>query len=231
MAMPAIWCSGWKSCWPTGGSGTACSALRKDNTGYDLRDLFIGSEGTLGIITAAVMKLFPAPKSKATAFVGLAGLGEALRAASTSPRMGAGELTAFELMPRIGIEFVLRHAEGTRDPLAGPHPWYVLMELSSQRAGRGEPTRGASSAQALEQGVVADAAIAASLAGRRFLAAARDAVGGAASRGRQHQARCFGAGLARAGLPRAGIDASPRWFPAAGPCPSAISATATSTST
>jgi FAD/FMN-containing dehydrogenase len=139
-------------------------SLRKDNTGYDLRDLFIGAEGTLGIITAAVLKLFPMPKSRATAFVGLVGLGEAARFFDLAYEMGAGELTAFELLPRIGIEFALRHAEGPREPLAAAYPWYVLMELSSLRADAAEPAAEALLIAAAERSLIADAALAGSLA-------------------------------------------------------------------
>ncbi|MGF1623109.1 MAG: FAD-binding oxidoreductase, partial [Rhodomicrobiaceae bacterium] len=138
-------------------------SLRKDNTGYDLRDLFIGAEGTLGIITAAVLKLFPQPKSKATAIVGLAGLEEAARFFDLAYEMGAGELTAFELLPRFGIEIVLRHAEGTRDPLGKPHPWYALIELSSQREGEAEPGMEKLLVAGVEQELIADGAMAASL--------------------------------------------------------------------
>jgi FAD/FMN-containing dehydrogenase len=138
-------------------------ALRKDNTGYDLRDLFIGSEGTLGVITAAVLKLFPQPKSKATAMVGLSNLDDAARFFDLAYEMGAGDLTAFEIMPRIGIEFVLRHAEGTRDPLGAPHPWYVLIELSSQREDTAPTALEALLVKGVEDEIVADAALAASL--------------------------------------------------------------------
>jgi FAD/FMN-containing dehydrogenase len=139
-------------------------ALRKDNTGYDLRDLFIGAEGTLGVITAAVLKLVPQPKSKATAFVGLAGLDEAARFFDLAYEMGAGELTGFELLPHIGIEFVLRYGEGARDPLADEHPWYALIELSSLRADAAEPVAEAILVAALERGLIVDASLAGSVA-------------------------------------------------------------------
>ena len=139
-------------------------ALRKDNTGYDLRDLFIGSEGTLGIITAAVLRLLPPPKSKATAFLGFASLDHAARFFDLALEAGAGELTAFELIPRLGIEFVLRHAEGTRDPLAASHPWYALIEIASQRVDEASIRAEALLVQAVETEIVADAVIAASLA-------------------------------------------------------------------
>jgi len=108
--------------------------LRKDNTGYDLKHLFIGSEGTLGIITAAALRLFPAPKGRAVAFVAVNGPAEALTLFRRfSAAAGAG-LTGFELMPRIGIEFTLKHLDGARDPLAEPYPWYALVEISSGRS-------------------------------------------------------------------------------------------------
>lgn len=139
-------------------------ALRKDNTGYDLRDLFIGSEGTLGIITAAVLRLLPPPKSKATAIVGLASVEDAARFFDLALETGAGELTAFELIPRIGIEFVLRHADGARDPLAAPYPWYALIEIASQRVDEAAMRAEALLVQAVETDIIADAVLAASLA-------------------------------------------------------------------
>ena len=109
-------------------------ALRKDNTGYDLRDLFIGSEGTLGVITAAVLQLFPRPRETATAYAGCANLEDVARLYEFARSSGGGSLTAFELIPRIGIEFVLRHASDVHDPLHTPSTWYVLLEFSGARA-------------------------------------------------------------------------------------------------
>ena len=134
------------------------TGLRKDNTGYDLRDLFIGSEGTLGIVTAAVLKLFPASKSRVTAFVGC-GSPEAALDLFARLRAEAGEaLIAFEYLPRLAIEIVLRHGPGTVDPLAEPHDAYALIELSSPQAeadlsGLLESVL----AGALEDGIVTDA--------------------------------------------------------------------------
>jgi len=120
---------------PDGQVLSSLSRLRKDNTGYDLKDLFIGAEGTLGIITAAVLKLFPAPRQKATAFVGLPDPLAAGRLLSRL-REGAGDaLTGFEIMPAFGLETVLKHVPGTRAPLEGTHAFYVLAELSSPRRG------------------------------------------------------------------------------------------------
>jgi D-lactate dehydrogenase (cytochrome) len=137
--------------------------LKKDNTGYDLKNLFIGAEGTLGIITAAVIRLLPRPRSVETAFIGLASPQAALDLLGVATDMTGGAVTSFELMMRLGIEGVIRHAAGTRDPLAGPHPWYVLMELSSQaRSGLRETMEGIL-ASGFEKGLIADAAIAESL--------------------------------------------------------------------
>lgn len=111
------------------------SPLRKNNTGYDLKNLLIGSEGTLGIITAATVKLFPAPEDHETALVNVASPAVAF-ALFTMMRDRAGQnLTAFELVPRRGIDFQLRHKMIASDPTAGPSPWYVLMEISRPRGG------------------------------------------------------------------------------------------------
>jgi len=105
--------------------------LRKDNTGYDLKNLFVGSEGTLGMVTAAVIKLFPAPKSRATAICGLASPEDALAFLTLAKAAGGSSLTTFEIIPRLGIELVLKHFTDTRDPLFNCHDWYVLIEFSS----------------------------------------------------------------------------------------------------
>ncbi len=134
--------------------------LKKDNTGYDLRNLFIGAEGTLGIITAAVLKLLPRPRSVETAFVGLAAPQAALELLGLATDRTAGGVTSFELMARMGIYFVLKHNAGLRDPLGNVHPWYVLIELSSQAAEGLRATLEEILAQGHARGLVADAAIA-----------------------------------------------------------------------
>jgi FAD/FMN-containing dehydrogenase len=137
--------------------------LKKDNTGYDLKNLFIGAEGTLGVITAAVLRLLPRPRAVETAFAGVPSPQAALALLDIATQSAAGGLTSFELMPRAGLELVLRHAAGCRDPLTAPHPWYVLVELSSQgESGLREVMEGVL-AQAFERGLVADAAVADSL--------------------------------------------------------------------
>jgi FAD/FMN-containing dehydrogenase len=136
--------------------------LRKDNTGYDLKNLFIGAEGTLGIITAAALKLFPNPRSTATAFVGLADPVQALRLLEIARQFAAAGVTSFELIPRIGVDFVLAHAVGSRDPLGATHRWYVLLEISSQTTAGADETMAVALQDALERGVIEDASIAAS---------------------------------------------------------------------
>ncbi len=143
--------------------------LKKDNTGYDLRHLFIGSEGTLGIITAAVLKLFPAPRAVETAFVGVNSPADALALLGLAQARAGTAVTAFELMPRIGMEFVLKHLPGARDPLASAHPWYVLIELSSPMEKNLRAVLEDLLAVGSETGPVRDAAIAASEAQRSAL--------------------------------------------------------------
>ena len=140
--------------------------LRKDNTGYDLKNLFIGAEGTLGIITAAVMKLFPLPAARATAFLAVPGPQAALTLLGRAKASAGGTLTTFELMSRLCVEFVLRHGAGTRDPLSSPSPWYVLMEVSSQSAAGLDEAVEAFLGDALDEGLVTDAALAGSLGQR-----------------------------------------------------------------
>ncbi len=110
-------------------------ALRKDNSGYDLKDLIIGSEGTLGIITAAVLRLFPKPAERMTAMAGLGALEMAPGFFARAYEAAGPALTAIEIMPRIGLDFVLRHGASVRDPFPAPHAWYVLLELTSPREG------------------------------------------------------------------------------------------------
>jgi FAD/FMN-containing dehydrogenase len=141
------------------------SKLKKDNTGYDLRNLFIGAEGTLGIITAATLRLFPKPRAVETAFVGLNSPTQALKLLEISRNEAAGTLTSFELLSDISVDFSVRHGIDIRHPLPGAHPWYVLMELSSPRDDA-RATLESILAQGLEKAVVDDAVIAANLAQR-----------------------------------------------------------------
>jgi D-lactate dehydrogenase (cytochrome) len=139
--------------------------LRKDNTGYDLKQLFIGAEGTLGIITTAVLRLFPAPVQKATAFIGLARVEHAMAILERTRALAGEQLDCVELMPRLGLEFTLRHIPDTTDPLGDPHPWYLLLELASGKAGDHlAETLEALLAEAYDDGLIGDAALAASAA-------------------------------------------------------------------
>ncbi len=137
--------------------------LKKDNTGYDLRHLFIGSEGTLGIITAAVLKLFPRLRAVETAFIGVPSPHAALALLNLAEERAGGPVTGFELIPRIALEFAVKHAPMCRDPLAGSHAWYVLLELSSQAQDGLRAQMEEILSAGVEQTLVADATIAASL--------------------------------------------------------------------
>src|SRR2546430_12756830 len=116
---------------PDGRVLNALNKLKKDNTGYDLKDLFIGAEGTLGVITAAVLRLIPRPRSVETAFVGVPSPQAALDLFGLANERATGNVTSFELMLRLGFEMVLRHGAGCRDPLPQLHPMYMIIELSS----------------------------------------------------------------------------------------------------
>lgn len=133
--------------------------LRKDNTGYDLKNLFIGSEGTLGIVTGAVLKLFPKPRDRATAMIGLASPTQARDLLALAQELSGRRVTGFEIIPRFGIDIVLKHGPGLRDPIEDTHPWYVLMELSGE--GGLNETASTILEAGFERGLLADAAVAA----------------------------------------------------------------------
>jgi D-lactate dehydrogenase (cytochrome) len=141
--------------------------LKKDNTGYDLKNLFIGAEGTLGIITAAVLKLFPRPRSVETAFIGVPSPHAALDLLNLVQSRTGGAATTFELMNRLAIQVAVKHGPGCRDPLATPQPWYVLLELSSSETSGLRETMESVLAAAVEAGLVTDATIAVSLEQRQ----------------------------------------------------------------
>lgn len=150
-------------------------ALRKNNAGYDLKHLFIGSEGTLGIVTAAVLKLFSKPLSRAVAFAGLASPRDALSLFGDLRRQAGGDLTAFEYIPPFGLEIVLKHLPGARKPLEGEHAAYALIELSTPRPGAvAADDLAAALESGMENGLVEDATIAASDAQAEALWALRE---------------------------------------------------------
>ena len=151
----------------------ALSKLKKDNTGYDLRNLFIGAEGTLGIITAATLRLFPKPQAIETAYVGLKSPAQALKLLEISQSEAGGNLTSFELLADIAVDFSIRHGINVRDPLTTKHPWYVLMELSSPRDDARDALESIL-AKGMEDGIVDDAVIAANLSQRQSFWKLRD---------------------------------------------------------
>jgi FAD/FMN-containing dehydrogenase len=158
-------CLGLEVVLPTGEIWDGLRRLKKDNSGYDLRDLFIGAEGTLGVITGAVLKMVPRPRGRQVAYVGLASPEAALALFEKASQRCGTALTGFELMPRIGIEFTTKHIPGVRDPLASIHPWYALVDIStSDSAETAETMIQELLAEAFETGLVSDAAIASSLA-------------------------------------------------------------------
>ena len=134
--------------------------LRKDNTGYDLKQLLIGAEGTLGVVTAATLKLFPVMRSRATAMVGLETPAAAIDLLARAKAETGGGVEAFELMKRIGMEFVLANIPDTRDPLNGAPPWYVLIELVSGEPGAADAALERLLVHGFEAGLVVEAAIA-----------------------------------------------------------------------
>ncbi len=152
------------------------SKLKKDNTGYDLKHLFIGSEGTLGIITAAVLRLFPKPRHVETAFVGLASPKAALDLFRRARDAMGDRIRAFELIPRLALDFVLRTHAALRDPLHSTQRWYVLLEVASQADEALNDRLFSFLAAMTEEGLVADATIAASLAQAEALWALRESV-------------------------------------------------------
>jgi D-lactate dehydrogenase (cytochrome) len=143
------------------------SSLRKDNTGYDVKQLFIGAEGTLGVVTAATLRLFPRPAAAATAFVALPSPADALALLGSLREALGDAITTFEILPRTALEFVVRHVPGARDPFDATHPWYVLVEASLAAADPALAERFQSTlAAAIEGGAARDATVAASEAER-----------------------------------------------------------------
>jgi FAD/FMN-containing dehydrogenase len=150
------------------------SKLRKDNTGYDLKHVFMGSEGTLGVITAAVVKLYPRPRGVETALIGLESPQKCLDLLVLAQSMAGPDLKTFEFMSRFGVEIVVKHSAGAREPMESAHQWYVLLELASQsESGLNEVMMGLLEV-AFEQEIIEDAAVAASLDQRKAFWALRE---------------------------------------------------------
>jgi D-lactate dehydrogenase (cytochrome) len=162
---------------PDGRVWNGLRRLRKDNTGYDLKQLFIGAEGTLGIITAAVLRLHPRPRETATAFAAVRDVDAALGLLAAVQDATAQSCVSFELMPRLGIDLAEKHVPGTRDPLTSRPDWTVLVEVAGG-TGDGGLRRALEAvlADAYEQGVVPDAALAETEAQRRAFWQVREAI-------------------------------------------------------
>jgi D-lactate dehydrogenase (cytochrome) len=158
-------CLGLEVVTPRGQVWDGLRGLRKDNTGFDLRDLFIGAEGTLGVITGAVMKLFPQPKAVVTALVALGSPRGALALLTLAQDRCGASLTGFELMSDVCLKLVARHFPQLPRPFAQAHPQYVLLELSSSESER-HATELLETAigSAVERGIVDDAVVAGSIA-------------------------------------------------------------------
>ena len=156
---------------------SALSALRKDNTGYDIKSLFIGAEGTLGIITAASLKLFPKVRASATAFAAVPTVRAAVDLLARLKESSGDRVSSFELIPRIGVDLTTQHIPGVSDPLDKAYSWYVLCELTSARAA--DPLDAVledALGQALEDGLVLDAALAQSERERAALWKLRESI-------------------------------------------------------
>ncbi|CAK0744551.1 D-2-hydroxyacid dehydrogenase [Azospirillaceae bacterium] len=162
---------------PDGQVLNALRRLRKDNTGFDLKNLFIGSEGALGVITAAVLKLFPRPRQVETAYLAVRNPAAAIELLSRFRAQSGDGVSAFELMPRMGIDFALRHVEGVTDPLPQSYDWYVIVEASSGSASEGfREAFEATLDQAIQDELVLDGTMACSIKDARMFWLMREAI-------------------------------------------------------
>ncbi len=145
---------------PDGSVWNGLKRLRKDNTGYDLKQLLIGAEGTLGVITAASLRLVPILASRAVALVAVEEPRQAIDLLVLARGQTGGEVEAFELISRLGVDLAVRNLPGVRDPLATCTPWIVLVEIASARTGAAEAALESLLADAMDSGLVADAVLA-----------------------------------------------------------------------
>ncbi|MDH3229861.1 MAG: FAD-binding oxidoreductase [Alphaproteobacteria bacterium] len=162
---------------PDGQVWDGLRGLRKDNTGYDIKQLFIGGEGTLGVVTAAVLKLFPLPRDLQTAIVALRDLDAAIPLLAAARTASGDAVTSLELIPRLSLEFAIRHIHGVTDPLPEPHDFYVLVEFSGARPGGGmAENMTAFLEDAFKQEMISDAVVAQSEAQRTAFWRIREAI-------------------------------------------------------
>ncbi len=212
-------------------------ALKKDNTGYHLKELFIGAEGTLGIVTKAVLKLFPKPKDVATAWIAVRDPAAAIQILSEARGASSDSVTSCELPNAFSVECILKYGQNLQRPIEGQHDWHVLMEWSSPRAA-GEDASGTMTdrmetylADCLERGLAIDATLAQSQAQARNMWAIRESSG--SSMQRQPNPTCsFDVSVAVNKIPTSSTRQRGRAeerCPACGPAPAVMSATATST--
>ena len=145
---------------PSGEVFHGLKRLRKDNTGYDLKQLLIGAEGTLGVVTAASLKLFPLLASRAVAFAAVQTPADAVALLKLAKDESGGAIETFELIARIGMDFVMKNIADSREPLDGRYPWYILIEIASAEPGASEAALERVLAAGLERGLVVDAALA-----------------------------------------------------------------------
>jgi FAD/FMN-containing dehydrogenase len=157
-------------------------ALHKDNSGYDLKQIFIGSEGTLGIVTAATLRLFARPAETVVAFVAVPAPAAALALLGHMQARTGGLLSAFELIPRIALDLLARHIPGARDPLEKSSPWYVLIEVAGGGGAGLEDQVQSALADAMTQGFSSDATIAHSQAQAQSFWHLRDSISEAQKR-------------------------------------------------
>ena len=150
--------------------------LRKDNTGYDLKQLFIGAEGTLGIVTAVMVKLFPKPASSATTIAAISHPGAAVELLNRLQEATGGLISAFELMQRRALELVIKHVPGTTDPFSDRHSWMVLIEVSNPSAFDATQALEQALARGMEEGLVRDAVFAKSARDREAMWRLREAI-------------------------------------------------------
>lgn len=161
---------------PNGDIWNGLRALRKDNTGYSLRDLFIGSEGTLGVVTAAVLKLFPKPTTRLSAWLGCDDMDALLEVLARMRNDCGDRLVAFEMLTEDALALVLEHVTDVRRPLAGKHPYHALVELADTRDAELGSLLESVLEKAMEDGLVQDAAIGANLAQRQAFWKVREGI-------------------------------------------------------